>query len=335
MNERSSEFRIELIAKYLAGEASPEEAMQLHTWMKDKNNRDEYEKAAGIWNSVSQGENKAQLTVDEQWRELNNKLQEAQKNTTKKLYRNLAFAASFIGLVLFISYSVFNKPYDSKVAQQPAPARIIKTAAEGVKTDTLPDGSIIVMKQNSFINYSTDYNTTSRELVLTGESFFDVVANEKKPFIINIGDLKIRVVGTSFNVREVASDKFIEVQVHTGVVMMYARHKELMVQKGQSGIYHTHGDKLILKETIDENSVAYATKSFSFNDVPFIEVCRYLEKAFNVHIQVDGEKFRQCRLTAQFNNKSLVYIMDIISATLGSSYRKQGNIIYIAGEGCQ
>jgi ferric-dicitrate binding protein FerR (iron transport regulator) len=92
---------------------------------------------------------------------------------------------------------------------------------------------------------------------------------------------------------------------------------------------------LNVKNELDLNSISYATKTFYFNDLPFVDACRYLEKAFNIIIKLDEQKFAECRLSAEFNNKSLDYILDIISATLNSSYKKQGNTIYITGEGCQ
>ena len=91
---------------------------------------------------------------------------------------------------------------------------------------------------------------------------------------------------------------------------------------------------MIVKRGIDLNSMSYATRSFQFNDQPLLEVCRYLEKSFDVRIDVDRRKFSDCRITAQFDNKSLSYILDVITATVDATYERSNEQVIIEGKGC-
>lgn len=328
--------QFELISKYLAGEATSGEAMQLHESLKHQNYKDEYEKISQLWNYLPKTSAIQIPPVAEEWIELDKKIKHSEKFKIRKLiFYRFIIAASIIGLILMVSYTWFISSKKEQIAHNNKQPNIIKAATDEVRTDTLPDGSIIIMNKNSSVLYAPDFNNKTRELVLRGESYFNVIPDETKPFLIAVDKLRIKVVGTSFNVRNHFPDESIEVQVQSGIVKMYTTQKEITVIKGQTGVYNRHVGELNVKDTFDVNSISYATKTFSFNDLSFVDACRYLEKAFNVVIKINAEKFSDCRLSAEFNNKSLDYILDIISATLDSSYKKQGNTIYIIGKGCQ
>jgi ferric-dicitrate binding protein FerR (iron transport regulator) len=235
---------------------------------------------------------------------------------------------------MFISYTLFFPGRKEQIAQQNEQRNVVETATRDIRNLALPDGSTITLNKYSSVAYSGAF-VKKREMVLKGEAFFNVVQNKTNPFIITVDELKIRVVGTSFNVRNLSDGGGIEVQVETGVVKMYTAQNELTVKKGETGLFNKAHGELELKDAINVNSLGYATKTFSFNDLSFVEACRYLEPAFNVIIKIDPNKFSDCRLTAQFNNQSLDYILEIINATLNCSYKKQGNTIYIIGEGCK
>ena len=134
------------------------------------------------------------------------------------------------------------------------------------------------------------------------------------------------IVKDSAEARDIAQSSFIK---------LWQKRKEIEIRKGQTGLYRQTDQVLAIREGIDVNSLSYATKSFSFNDLSLPEVCAYLENSFQVSIRADKEKLGNCRITAQFDNKPLDYILDVISATLNTSYTKQGSNIFIHGEGCQ
>ena len=65
----------------------------------------------------------------------------------------------------------------------------------------LPDGTQVWLSSGSRIAYSRNFNEVNRDVALSGEAYFDVTRNEKVPFHVNAGELKITVLGTEFNVK--------------------------------------------------------------------------------------------------------------------------------------
>ncbi len=335
MNKEHKPADLDLISKYLSGEASPEEAMQLHDSLKEQDKKDEFNKITRLWNHLTVSANEQVPSAQNEWTELGRKIKYPGKFTIRTLvFNRYAATACVIGLIVIILHTWSNDGKMEQAATFNEQLHIVNTAANEVSKHTLPDGSIVIMNKNSSATYSLAFNSATREVTITGEAYFNVVPNKRKPFIIAVDNLRIKVVGTTFNVRNNFPDSSIELQVQSGIVKMYTAKKEITVIKGQTGTYYKADGELTLKDSLDVNSLSYATKSFYFNDLPLPDACRYLEKAFNSTINIDSAKFSNCRLSAAFNNKSLDYILDIISATLNCQYKKDGNKIYITGQGC-
>jgi ferric-dicitrate binding protein FerR (iron transport regulator) len=329
MNLSNQDDHLNFLAKYLAGEATPEEAMELEKWLKNKDNKIEFDRVSQLWDKVS----KTFTPIPDKqlaWR----KLQEAtgikaRPGIRKIRYYRYAAAACITALIIISAFIlIYLKP--TPVQQNDL---VTKSHRDEVVTDTMPDGSKITLNRNSSISYHSSYNTKAREVTLTGESYFDIMPDMSSPFIISIDDLKILVVGTSFNVRPDIDS--IEVQVTSGIVKMIYGGKEITITKGQTGVYLKNDHSLRLVNSINLNSISYATKSFYFKDIPLIDAFKYMEDAFDMKIKFDDKKFSACRLTAEFENKTIGYILNVISATFDINYQISGKNINVTGEGCK
>jgi len=91
-------------------------------------------------------------------------------------------------------------------------------ATEITKDLTLADGSMIAINSTSELEYPAEFSAEERRVKLKGEAFFDIAKNPAKPFIIEAGDLRIRVLGTSFNIRNFGNENLAEITVRSGRV---------------------------------------------------------------------------------------------------------------------
>ena len=66
---------------------------------------------------------------------------------------------------------------------------------------TLDDGTKIILNRNSRFTYSDAYGTDQRKVNLEGEAYFEVAKNPERPFIVDMGNASIRVLGTTFSVK--------------------------------------------------------------------------------------------------------------------------------------
>lgn len=92
---------------------------------------------------------------------------------------------------------------------------LVQTAVAQNQPAILPDGSHLEMGASSIV--AVDFTGRTRRLQLrSGEAFFQVKHDKTRPFVVEVGDLRIVAVGTAFNVRR--SGTQVAVTVQEGVV---------------------------------------------------------------------------------------------------------------------
>ncbi|MGF2414529.1 MAG: FecR family protein, partial [Ferruginibacter sp.] len=200
----------------------------------------------------------------------------------------------------------------------------------------LPDGSTVWLNAGSKLNYEKINETGVREVYLTGEAFFDVVKNPKRPFIIHTSSIDIKVLGTSFNVKNNKVKGTIETQVTTGKVRMYNEKGEIFIVAGQTGIYNKSINSFSLEDSLSVNKIGYATRNFVFTDEKLTSIISYLEKAYSTKIVLDNPLLGNCKMTSSFENRSIDYVLEVITTTLNLTHRIKNGVIHLGGnhEGC-
>lgn len=308
----------DLLAKYLAGEAGPEEAIAIDSWLEVPENRRAFEQLAKVWENATLSSYQ-KPDVAREWERFSQK-----RSPQRRIYTWLAVAASI--LCLFAVYKLL--PPGKGI-----PEIISLQAKQQIIRDTLPDNSSVVMPPGSEITYPATF--TSRQVKLKGEGYFEVQPSSQSPFTIEADELIIRVIGTSFNIKTTPAQ--IIVQVEEGAVLVSSKISAVTVKGGQSCIYNRASrtfDTVSITEN-GKNNYAYATRQLHFQHTTLSEVIRQVSKAYNTDIRLENEKAADCRLSTAFENRSLSYVLDVITASLDLQYRTEGNVIYISGDECK
>jgi ferric-dicitrate binding protein FerR (iron transport regulator) len=77
------------------------------------------------------------------------------------------------------------------------------------------------------------------------------------------------------------------------------------------------------------------TGSFLFNNTPMSDVASQIGAHFKVKVQFGNAAFKDCRLSAGFENQTLKEILTAISATFNTEYKLEGNVVQISGNACK
>lgn len=312
-----------LLAKLLAGEASPEEAILANDWINaTEGNRLRYEEFEKIW---SLGSNKRIDVLNKE--QTKAAITNSVVPKTKAIqwpYRIAAGVVLVIGVTISLYYLLPGKKVDTWS---------IKETSNEVASLSLPDGSSVTVNRNSRIQWPEDKGSGVRKVRMNGEAFFDVSHNPVRPFLVTIDEVTIKVLGTAFNVSNTSSEK-IETEVMRGKVMMYDAQSNVIIEAGMKGVYDKKTKTMRLEKLEDENNVAYATHVLSFESITLKEVCEHLGKTYGVQFSFENKKVEGCTLTSAYSNKSLSFIMNVISESLGITYQIKGDSVYISGDGC-
>ena len=304
-----------LIAKYLSGEASPEEAIALHDWLETPENKIRFDEMEATWNMAHPSKATRPVRKEEAWRKV--------KPARSIGWSTIGIAASIaivlaIGLWMYLGNS-------SQV--------ILLTATTNDTTEHLafPDSSQATLYHNTSIEYPKEFGKQSREVkLISGEAFFSVEKDESKPFVVHASFADVKVIGTQFNV--IIRDDRVEVGVNEGVVLVYTGTDSIYVRKGSTTIVKP-GQTSAATE-MDANTWAYATQKLVFKDTPMSDVIRAVEKTYDCTISVSNDNIKNCRLNATFEQDSVGKIVLLISESLNLKLEQNGQIYTLEGEGC-
>jgi ferric-dicitrate binding protein FerR (iron transport regulator) len=208
----------------------------------------------------------------------------------------------------------------------------------------LKDGSLVILKPQSSINYGKDFNVKKREVFLIGQAFFKVKRNVNKPFVVHSGDLNTEVLGTSFWVKSNARNNQIEVSVTSGKVSVYSN--KINDNDNVNGVILTRNQKVVfdivsktINPTIVDNPLPILTPDFSkvqliFQATPLQSVLSTMAKHYGVEIILTNPKSNECQITADLNGLPLFTQLDLICKSIAATYEKRGTVIFITGDGC-
>jgi transmembrane sensor len=209
----------------------------------------------------------------------------------------------------------------------------------------LPDGTQVTIQPQSSIEYPAEFQSDKREILLQGKAFFEVVRDERKPFLVHTGEITTKVLGTSFWIDQPAAGNAVEVSVVTGKVSVFQKDKEKEAESGDimSGVVlsrnqkvkYTPDNKTFIAMLVDQPVAQAAYKNaFVFDDARLPQVTKMLEKAYGIEVVLENKALKNCLFTADINKEPMFTQLDLISAALNASYEVHGTKVYLNGKGC-
>lgn len=310
MNE-ANDHMDDLLAKLLNGEATAEEKKEAENWLAaDVARQQEFEALKKIW--MYSGTPSPDFDTDSAWEKVSRKIGTAPKIIP--IYRRKPFIYAAAAAIAILIAVPFVLPF---LTGGPATDEVITLAAsDKTELDTLPDGSAITRNSGTTLIAAGDFkNGKTRRVKLKGEAFFNVAHNAERPFIIETtNDVRIRVLGTSFNVLA-DNDTLTEITVVTGRVRVTQGNDSIVLVPGESGSYNRRTGLLLKNEAAGLNADAWKTNRLVFKDTELEKVVEVLNRFYRTNIRFDNEAIRQMRFTGTFENESLDNVLEVIEAT--------------------
>jgi len=219
------------------------------------------------------------------------------------------------------------------VASSPAFTEIVNGSARTMSL-VLPDGSSVLLAIGSRISYANHFDSgNARDIYLSGEAFFKVAGNPRRPFRVIANEIVTKVLGTSFSVRCFEKDTTISVIVRTGKVSVSG----IIVTPNQQLVYQ-RPDKKFQKSLVESPSSILPQPpdhSMVYEDKPVEQVFDQLGKCYGINIVYDNELLSKCTVTADLTNESFYRKLDLICTAIGARYELLDGQVVIQSDGCQ
>lgn len=258
-------------------------------------------------------------------------------------------AASIVAIAgLFVFWSVGDK---KNTGEKIAQINEVSTRMGSRSKVQLPDGSVVWLNAGSKLTYDKDYGKDTREVVLTGEAFFDVVKDKNKPFLIHASNINIKVLGTAFNVRAYPQDKQTETSLIRGSIevtiknrpnnkIILSPNEKLVVENeiikqnnaiGESEVQPAIAISKLQYSPVD-NTVAetgWVENRLTVREESLAELAVKMERWYDVKIDIKEPFLQKKILSVTFERETIDQALEALKESISFRYEKEGTNIFI------
>jgi ferric-dicitrate binding protein FerR (iron transport regulator) len=277
--------------------------------------------------------NQKEIDIDRAWKSLNSRLINESHNLSENPVRISLFRTTFfrIAAAVLILFSVgttaifINNPGILSKKNTVAALNDEKNVII-----SLTDGSKVYLNRNSKFTYPNNFGKHRRDVTLSGEAYFEIAPDKSKPFIIDAGNAKVKVVGTSFNVITNNNDSEVEVFVTTGKVLVSDNSGSQSIQL-DPGFVGTMNSKTSAKTfNSNPNYLSWKTGNLVYSGQKLSVVFDDLKRVYNMEIVADDPLILENPWNAPIVNSSEETIINIICRSFNLSYTKEGNVYHLS-----
>ncbi len=254
--------------------------------------------------------------------QINKKIGEGQKKSWIIKFQRVA---AIILLPLFLGSVGYSYVLKKNTPIQSTAWHTIETSPGQKSILDLPDGTRVWLNSETSISYPVQFSRKNREVKLIGEAYFDVAKMSEKPFLIDIGDLKINVLGTKFNVINYTNENETSIFLKSGSIQLQSNYGDTerilyKMQAGERAQFNKEKRELVIGTGHSDVCMAWLDGKIIFRDEAIENVISRLDRWFNVDIKIIDAEIEDYSYTATFQHETLEQILDLLQRSAPIDY---------------
>lgn len=316
----------ELIEKYFDGNITDAEIKKLSDWIKNDRHlqnwwEEEFSKSDAGINPVLRDKLFARIKEQTQGKE------ETQgKENPRTIRMNPWKWAAAIVLPICIAFFTYYLVDSSQTVGAPF---IVKADKGDKATIELPDGTNVVLNSASQLSYLNNFGENGRRVQLNGEAYFKVAHDEKRAFIVQVGDLEVKVLGTSFNVSAYEDAKDVTVVLLEGKVGVYAQKMSHIMKPGDKIEYNKATHKITATQVHPSDYIEWTKGNIYFEKESLENIMKTLSRIYDVEIRFDSNKLPNEYFTGTIPGGGIQNALNILMLTSPFYYEMDGSVIVL------
>lgn len=315
------------IQSFLDGSLDAEEHTALQQWIKaNPENRTYFHHIVSIWKAAGIAANANGFDVEKAIGRFDKQTKHViMKRVDRYKYALRVSAAAIIFLLGGISSLLFwQHPEQIIPAVVQEYKKYIVEVPLGAKSKvSFPDGSVVWLNAGSKLTYDSNFAKESRSIELSGEGYFEVSKNKELPFVVNTGELTVRVLGTKFNLKSYEEDSEVKVTLKEGAVKVgdfLADAAPVVLQPNQRFTLKKE-DLTVSVDSVDASHIDnWRSGAMVFDKVSLEEITKELKRLYDVPVRIENERLKKIVYYSDFHeNVTIEKVLEILSS--GNKFR--------------
>lgn len=181
----------------------------------------------------------------------------------------------------------------------------------------LADGTKIYLNSESELRYPVKFSGNERRVFLKGEAYFDVITDKTKPFIVNVQELDIQVLGTAFNIMAYQDVPQIETTLERGCVKVEGVGKQLILHPGMQAVFKKSDATLSSHEVNTKLYTSWKEDKMIFENMQMEELLQKLSRWYDFNVFYQNPQAKTIRLTGHISKHETISTMLELLETMG------------------
>ena len=325
----------EKLIEFIASNQSTGDQLEIDAWINAaEENREEYIRYKNLWALMQHGNDMPEAKVQDALSQV--RWSRGQNRRTLGTWNFVKYAA-FVVMALLGGYLIGKTDFTPEVAMNE-----IFVPNGNRSLVTLPDGTKAWINNGTKLIYPAKFKGNDRIVALEGEGFFDVTHDKEHPFIVKIGENRIKVLGTKFAVIAYPEDKFIKAELISGQIQFDVKEKSqtnkfysYLIEPSQSLLLEKSSGKVSESKISDGFYDYWLNGVYQFKDEAFEELAKKIGRIYNVEVTFNDETLKKRLFSGTLSiNDNIYSLMEAFKSAAGKPfvYTHQGNHIYISKE---
>lgn len=311
-----------LFEAYLRGNLSKQEESKLVDWINSSEKNYREFKSYIAKNQFSQPHSEETVRA---WQKLKSKITRhpVQRGSREIIISSWMKIAAIVVIALlsgFFASQIVQKDHYSQALNE-----IIVPKGEKAQV-ILSDGTKVYLNAGTYFKYPAIFSKEKREVILTGEAFFDVAKDKSNPFIIETPKFDVKVTGTSFNLSTYEEDEVNSLTLHSGELTISRQGQEYKLRPGEKYRLNIQTRKSNIETVNLQRSLLWTEGVIVIDDLNLEEIRKLLERKFDVQIKIADEKYKKIRYSGQFkSHETMEGVLKLIRETSPVKFKYEIN----------
>lgn len=248
------------------------------------------------------------------------------------LWRAAAACALLIGTAWMAVYLLGGT---HRAETLPEPSYCHVKVPQGSRTELrLPDSTLVCLNGGAELTYDSRFALHDKRCVaLTGEAYFKVSKDAKRPFIVNVGQLQVKVLGTTFNVSAYSDRPDIIVSLVEGSVQVLPETETgsgVTLTPNEQAVYHKANRSITVSQVSADLYTAWATRKLNFTNEALGSIWQAIAKEYGVKIQIRTRKVDKEFFTGSIDlNLPLDVVLSYLDVDRKFGWKREGNTLTV------
>jgi ferric-dicitrate binding protein FerR (iron transport regulator) len=266
----------------------------------------------------------------EMWQNISAHIHSNKTGKRANIFKIYGIAATI--LLFIVSGSLFLRESRLKESH----IYVICTGNQDKNILTLGDGTKIKLGAGSRLTYPEEFPQEKRYVQLEGQAFFDVAKDTERPFTVEMGNVVVTALGTSFEVFHDKHNNAVETILLTGKVKVEYKNttsgnpkSDILYPNQKLTVSLSTGEVSIKEENVNKYSAWRNYNGLDFTDEKLSVIIPRLEYWYGCDILYDSDDISDERFTFKVKNESLDRILELIYQSASIEYKKnEDNTVY-------